>query len=254
MPMPLGWEDGLCEFAHAPAALVAEREMLRRTDSKFVMPGAAAAALLPALAHDYALLPAGTTLIASYRSLYFDTADLQLFHAHRRGRRVRQKVRIRHYPDRRVSFLEVKIRMNDKGTCKMRRQRAYGDNALSRDDVAFVRAHSSVRGDLSPQAWIDYRRITLLSLRSAERVTIDVDLQVMRGGRAHRLHDVAVVEVKQPRLDRGTAAMVALRTAGWRKGWMSKYCVGVAFTSPEVRVNRLLEGLRALRTVGTWAS
>jgi hypothetical protein len=248
------WEDSLGRFAFAPPALVAEREMQRRTESKFVMPVAAADALLPALTNDYAVLPAGTALVASYLSLYFDTADLEFFHAHRRGRRVRQKVRIRHYPDRRVSFLEVKIRMSDEGTFKMRRQRAYGDNALSSGDLAFVRAHSSVSQALLPQAWIDYRRITLLHLRSLERVTIDVDLGVTRGSCCGRLQDLAVVEVKQSRMDRCTAAMMAIRKAGWRTGWASKYCAGIAFTSPDVRAHRLLEGLRALKAVGTWAT
>lgn len=248
------WEDRLGGFALALPTLVAERDMQRRMESKFVMPVWAAEALLPALADDYAALPAGAALVAAYRSLYFDTCDLDLFHAHRRGRRIRQKVRIRHYPDRRLSFLEVKLRIGDGVTSKVRRQRAYGDNPLSTDERRFVHAYCAVRQELLPQAWIDYQRITLLGTRTAERVTIDFDLVVARGPRGGRLQDVAVVEVKQVRLDRSTAAMRALREAGWRTGWASKYCAAIALTSPEVRAHRLLEGLRGLKAVGAWAN
>jgi hypothetical protein len=117
-----------------------------------------------------------------------------------------------------------------------------------------VQRDTPVRRGLVPRAWIDYRRITLLGLRSAERVTIDLDLEVRRGWRSGCLRDVAVVEVKQATLDRHSGAMVALRAAGWRPGWASKYCIGIARTIPDVRANRLRVGLRALKAIGTWVS
>lgn len=248
------WVDSLRQFSPAPAALVAGRQMERRVESKFAMPAADAEALLPVLKGDYAVLPAGESLVAAYRSLYFDTIDLEFFHAHRRGRRVRHKVRIRHYPDRQVSFLEVKIRHGEGSTSKARREREFGDDQFGPGDLAFVRSYCPAHQELVPQAWIDYRRITLLNARTAERVTIDLELQMSRGGRQRSLRGVAIVEVKQSRLDRDTAVMRALRSAGWRHGWLSKYCAGVALTSPDVRANRLLVGLRALTAVGTWAS
>ena len=247
--MARDWDHVLGGFAVAPAALLARREMQRRAESKFVMPAAAAVALLPALERDYAVLPAGAALVATYRTLYFDTAGLALFHAHRCGRRIRHKVRIRHYPDRSVSFLEVKTRLGDELMTKARRPREYGDSELTPDDVAFVRVHAAVGEDLLPQAWTDFRRVTLLGTEIDERVTVDLDLRVMAAGRTESLAGLAVVEVKQPRRDRGSVAMEALRTAGWREGWGSKYCVGIALTRPEVRSHRLGPELRALREV-----
>lgn len=252
--MTQAWVDSLRQFSSATPALVAGRRMERRIESKFPMPAAAAEALLPALKGDYAVLPAGGVLVAAYQSLYFDTIDLEFFHAHRRGRRVRHKVRIRHYPDRQVSFLEVKVRHGEGATWKVRREREFGNCQLDPGDLAFIRSHGAARRELVPQAWIDYRRITLLNARTAERVTIDLELQLSRGGRQRSLRDVAVVEVKQLQLDRDTAVMRALRGAGRRNGWVSKYCAGVALTSPEVRANRLLVGLRALTAVGRCAS
>ena len=172
------WEQALRGFAPASPTLVERREMQRRAESKFVMPVADAVALLPALQHDYAVLPAGDALLASYRTLYFDTAELAFFHAHRRGRRIRHKVRIRHYPDREVSFLEVKTRMGENLTAKARRPRAYGDSALDPDDVAFVRAQGAPGEALFPQVWTDFRRVTLLGTKLEERVTVDFDLRL----------------------------------------------------------------------------
>ncbi len=252
--MPNHWDDLLSRFAPAPPALVERRQMQRRSESKFVMPASAAANLLPALERDYAVLAAGSSLVATYRTLYFDTADLDFFHAHRCGRRIRHKVRIRHYPDRSVSFLEVKTHQSDEQTRKVRRPRAYGDSELSLDDIEFVRANEAGGRDLFPQAWTNFRRVTLLGIQLEERVTIDTDLRVTTARCAESLRNLAVVEVKQSRLDRASVAMEALRQAGWREGWASKYCVGIALTRPEVRATRLLPELRALQAVAACPS
>ncbi len=248
------WEPLLRGFAPAAPGLLARREMQRRTESKFVMPVPFAAALLPELQDHYALLLAGGRRVATYRSLYFDTADLQIFHAHRRGRRVRHKVRIRHYPERHLSFLEVKTRRGGEVSIKERAPRTYDDSVLHAEDAAFVRAHTHVRQDLLPQAWTDFRRITLLGTATEERVTLDFDLWVTTAGHARSLGGLAVVEVKQSRRDRHTTVMQALRRAGWREGWASKYCAAIALTRPEVRASRLSGELRTLTAVAAWAS
>ena len=245
-------EPRLCDFAHASPTLVEDRDMQQRAESKFVVSVATAAALVLALHGQFAVLPAGNALVASYRSLYFDTNDLSFFHAHRRGRRVRHKVRIRHYPDRELSVLEVKTRRSERHTVKVRRPREYGDSTFGPDDLDFVRQYCGPTDDLRPQVWIAYRRVTLLGLRSPERVTFDTHLDL---GRAHghgQFRHAVVIEVKQPRLDHHSVAMQQLRIAGCRSGWMSKYCTAIALTSPDVRANHLMNRMRQLKAVGTW--
>lgn len=248
------WEVQLRELEVASPTLVARRDMLSRTESKFVLSVSTALSFLTALTEDYAVLRAGEGRIASYCTLYFDTDDLALFHAHRRGVRLRQKVRIRHYPERNLSFLEVKTRTGDGVTRKLRRPRAYGDNHLSVDDRAFTRSHCPVPTPLMPQVWVDYQRVTLLNTTAVERVTIDFDLGMTRHSSGGHLRDLAVVEVKQADVNRRTAAMRALRTTGARRESVSKYCAAIMLTSPSIRANGLLPGLRALTAVGTWAS
>ena len=70
------WRDLLARFPSAPSGLVQRRELSRRADSKFVVSPAEALAVLPPLAGDYAVLAAGDGLVASYRTLYFDTPSL----------------------------------------------------------------------------------------------------------------------------------------------------------------------------------
>ncbi len=248
------WEEQLRAFTDASPTLVAERDLLSRTESKFFMSVSAALSLLTTLTKEYAVLPVGEGRVASYWSLYFDTRDLALFHAHRRGVRQRQKVRIRHYPERGLSFLEVKTRTGDVVTRKHRRTRAYGDNQLSTEDQSFTRTHCSEPDPLVPQVWVDYQRVTLLNTTTTERVTIDFNLGMTRHASGGRLRHLAVVEVKQTAPDRRTTVMRALRAAGVRRESVSKYCAGIMLTSPGVRANRLLPGLRALRAVGTWVS
>ena len=244
--------DGLAAFPRAWPALVAARDIQERSESKFVVPALAVAALLPMLQPHCAVLPAADALVAHYESLYFDTRELSLYHAHRRGRRVRHKVRIRHYPERRLSFLEIKIRHSEQHSRKVRRQRDFGDNVLSSADRAFLHSEGGLGDELVPQAWVAYRRVTLLGLRCAERVTIDTHVRMWRATGCGQLPHTAVVEVKQARLDRSTPAMRAMHAIGWREGWASKYVASIALTSPEVPAHRFLPRLRVLQAAAAW--
>lgn len=248
------WEQQVARLGLAPQGLLADREMLSRAESKFVLADDLTADFVGRLARDYRVLPAGAQRVATYDSLYFDTPDLAFFHAHRRGRRLRHKVRVRHYPDRELSVLEVKMRRSEHVTLKARSVRGFGDSVFSSADLEFVRAHVAVPVALQPQVWVFYRRLTLLSTRANERITIDVDLTVRRGTHQARLHGAVIVEAKQPRLQLGTDAMIALRRLGARPGAVSKYCTALALTCPDLRMNRIRDDLRVLKTVGTWVS
>jgi len=246
MPTRGDWEQRLAPFAPAPSELIALRELSLRTDTKFVLPAAAAAAIVPRLAQDYALLGAGEVSIATYRTLYFDTVGLDLYHAQRRGFRVRHKARIRHYPDRGVSSLEIKTRRSELETVKTWRWRKDEHDDLDDDDQAFVRLHTGLQDDVHPQVWTAFRRVTLLGLQTEERVTVDLEFAVGAGPGTRTFRDLAILEVKQRPFRRDTPVMSALRAARRRSGWMGKYFVAIALTRPEVPVGALRPGIRAL--------
>lgn len=247
MPTPGEWNQRFARFITATPELIAGRGLQQRGDTKFVMPKAAAFDLLGSLHDHYAVLrTAAGGVLAAYDTVYFDTAELALFHAHRRGYRVRHKVRVRHYADRAISVLEVKTRRSELLTEKVSRPHAYRDDAMSLQDRTFVHARTGLRRELWPQARVTYRRLTLLGLDTHERVTLDLDL-CFGPAAAHRAAEgLAIVEVKQPQFSGHTPAMCALRAGGWQPGWSSKYCAAIAATRPAERRNRLLPGLRPL--------
>jgi hypothetical protein len=241
------------QFPRAAPALIAHRQLLRRIDSKFVVPAGEIGALLGGLGDQYAVMPVPGATWASYGSLYFDTPNLQCFHDHRRGRRVRHKLRIRHYTDRNLSFFEVKTKHNELVTEKRRLELAAGIEQLDTRELAFARAHAGLRlaDELVPVARIQFQRLTLLGLSVNERATIDVGLEIVSlGGDRHSLGRVAIVELKQPTLDCGSPIKQRLALGGHREQSLSKYIAAVAHVFPQERKNRLLPDLRALDRAG----
>lgn len=240
----------LAGFARATEDMLERSSLLKRTDTKFIVPARVLDPLLERMSGHYAVLWAGDLQVAEYRTLYFDTDELRCFHDHRRGRRARHKVRIRHYPDRQCTYLEIKTKSVDEVTHKHRRRRPYGDSTLDTEGRQFAEKHTGLPGSaLDAQVWTNFRRVTLIGLEIDERVTIDIDLDLHVATAPDApvsLGNLAIVEVKQSPFSARTPAMLALRAAGLRPGSASKYCAGIAFTRPGLRVNRLLPTLRAM--------
>jgi hypothetical protein len=243
--------DALEPFGYASPELLLRRKLLHRVDSKFVLRGDQLVQLLAQLPRDYAVLRAGVRRIASYRTLYFDTPDLQCFHDHRRGRRPRHKIRIRHYLDRGVTSFEIKSKLQGERTRKARVLLPYRVDALP-DRALELAAEQGARfdGPLEPQLWMEFRRLTLLGLEHEERVTIDVGL-TMGGREPVTLDGVVIAEVKQARFSARSPIMTALRDARLRPTSASKYCTGIALTRDGVRLNRLLPALRVIERART---
>lgn len=236
-------------FRPASAELSAQRELLRRIDTKYVASGEQAVAVIDAIAAGYQALTVPSGNVARYESLYFDTADRVCYHDHRRGRRIRHKVRIRHYPDRELSFLEVKTKRNERVTDKTRMPLRYGTEVLDASERAFVadRLGAVVAATLQPVMHIEFRRVSLVGVETNERVTLDLAM-VARGvdGSAHDFGDLVVIEVKQAGFSQHTAVMRAIHALGLRPQSMSKYTISTALLHHDLPRNRLLPDVRAI--------
>lgn len=209
------------------------------------------APLLRALSRHYGVILAAGARVASYETLYFDVPELRGYDDHVRGRAPRHKVRARHYPDRGVSFLEVKSRTNRGRTEKTRRPLPFGARHLTEEEVAWALAITGWPGRvLLPQARTSFRRVTLVGLDTHERVTIDVDVRLDRPPQSRWLRGLAIVEVKQTRPDPRSPALWALRAAGARSRSISKYAVAIGLLAAGVRRNRLLPTLREIERYG----
>ena len=229
-----GWRTLASGFTVAAAAQLDSRALTRRCDTKFVVPLTAMLEVAQTLTAAYAVIGPP----ASYDTLYFDTPELTLFHDHRRGRRQRHKVRIRHYRDRRLSFLEVKSRRSSALTEKTRLPRSYGDEVLSPDDQGLIRRLTGLTSDVGPRVWTSYERLTLVGQGTEERATFDVNLRFRGDAGEHELTGLAIVEVKQPRLDQRTPVMMALKAVGARPTSASKYCAALLALDPTLRCSR----------------
>jgi hypothetical protein len=238
--------DVLATFDDVSPELLHARLLLQRVDRKHVMHRQALDALLAGLRADYRILRSERALAASYRTRYFDTPDRRSYDDHRRDRRPRYKVRVRHHLDRALTFLEVKCKGRDGRTSKARLDRPYGRESLDVDAERFIDEHCPFGASrLVPAVSIEFRRATLVGVDVDERITIDWDLRMSEGLRSDRLAQVVIVEIKQGRYSNRTPAVGALRALGVRERGISKYCVSVSKLTA-VRSNVFKPVLRAM--------
>ncbi len=227
----------------ATSGLIERRALLRRCDLKFLLPPTAIVNLLDRVAPHYAVVAAGSKYLADYANLYFDTPELRCFDDHRRGKRLRHKIRIRSYADRRVAFLEVKSRKNNLVTDKTRFEIPYGMRALDEGMREFLVQRCAYGGEVAPCVQIDYQRVMLVGIASDERVTIDLGVTIDNDP-SQAVGAIAIVEVKQPSRLMTTPIMSALRDVRVRSCSISKYVLALS-NRPGLRLNTFRSSLRS---------
>jgi hypothetical protein len=237
---------GIADFQVAGPELVERRALQQRIDRKFLIGGAALPSLFDDLRSGYVLLLAAGRQWAQYESVYFDTPERALFHAHRRGLRPRYKIRIRHHVDRRLSFLEIKHKERSGRTTKTRLELPFATAELTRREFHFIEAYAPVSAArLEPCVSVSFLRLTLLGRDAHERLTIDRCLRVSDGVRTEQLPHVVLAEVKQER--HATAgAVAALLARQAQEASVSKYCLGTVLLGA-VPANVFKPALRAIK-------
>lgn len=210
-----------------------------RVDRKYLVPLAAARALVAELAATHHVLDLGGRRTTGYLSTYFDTPGLAAWRAHAQGRRRRWKVRTRLYAEDRLCRVEVKTKDGRGATVKRALTVAAPDyGRLSAAAAAFVDralADAGVTGppaaDLRPSAEVTYVRAALADLRAGTRVTLDAGLACHRDGRSALL-DPGRVLVETKGGARPAPADRMLGALGARPVSVSKYLVGVSLLVP----------------------
>lgn len=225
-------------------------KLMNRVDTKYVVPLRMLPVILQKAEGEYRVQEIDGKRIAEYDTLYYDTSSLDMYLKHHNKRLCRQKVRVRTYVDSALTFLEIKNK-NNKGRTKKKRIPVTRHTSPA-DNVENVRNFMQrycwyPQSELSPVLYTRFRRITLVNKAMTERLTIDLDLQWenVRTGVQCPLGDVAVMEIKRD--GNVPSPMVAilhgLRLLPLR---ISKYCMGVVYTEPDVKKNRFLPKKRMI--------
>ena len=219
--------------------------LLDRVDTKYVLREEQLYAVLQQLTGAYRVLDIKHTRLNHYHTLYFDTPDLTLYRQHHNGWGSRYKVRERKYVESDLAFFEVKRRTNQDRTVKSRFQ--IPDIEMAIDRLAGENGEPVPAMDvtgLEPALWNEIQRITLVSKRSPERLTLDLNLRFAWGGAYEALPGIAIAEVKQEQASQPSEFVQQMRRLGIRPTSFSKYCVGICMLYDGVKTNNFKSRLR----------
>ncbi len=243
-------------FAVASQDLLAARMLLTRVEDTFIVPLQQLPDLLDAVAEHYRLSSADAREGVHYRTHYFDSPELSLLKRSRQDSATTRKIRIRQYPSRGLSFVEIKQKEPHGLTSKLRQERDdlpsdAGQGQLTSRDLRFVEAHlPNVPSPLACHVRAEYRRHSFVSRVAEERLTIDHELRFcLPGSRGASLEDVAIVERKHIGGSEASPARDWLLANGFAPEDFGKYRAGLWLSGKLARPGIASE-LRWKRTKG----
>lgn len=217
-----------------------------RVDTKYVFGEDRLHAVLEAMVPDYRLLEVDGVRGTRYRSLYFDTPNLQHYQDHHNERTFRCKVRFREYLGSGIVYLEVKRKTGRGRTDKKRMRVDAIPEALSSEQQEFVSRASRTQGPMQATLWNHFTRYTFVNKHRPERLTMDVGLTFSDAHRERALGGIVIAELKQARADRTSPFVRIMRGHVLAASGMSKYCIGMLLLEKKVKHNAFKEVLLKL--------
>ncbi len=226
-------------------------KLMNRIDTKYVIPLSRLLPLLQAAEGEYFVQWIGQKRTSSYHTLYLETADHAMYTMHETRRKVRQKIRLRHYVETDDTFLEVKNK-NNHGRTKKKRILV---DSLDKNPDFHTLITPEVEEFLKKKSWytIDslqaqmenqFERITLVNKGFTERLTIDLDVNFhnRETGNDANIGHLVIIELKRDGATHSPMREIMQEMRIHPQGF-SKYCMGSALTNPSLRRNNLKERL-----------
>jgi hypothetical protein len=224
-------------------------KLMNRVDSKYIFHRRSLDSILAEIAPQYCVLEIAEKRLFDYASLYFDTPEYLLYRHHHNGKPNRVKLRYREYIDTGDVFFEVKKKIKGMRTDKYRvRQEAISEE-ISPAGVTLMDKLQVVHAQMESKTWIYYRRITLASKETEERVTIDLDMRFVDQHGDVNFKDLVIAEVKQARLSRHSPIVIALHARHIQDFRVSKYSLAVALLVPGVKVHAFKSKINRLNKI-----
>lgn len=223
--------------------------LMKRTDTKFVVPFSKLTEILKNVGDTYKVLTIKDNRLMSYSSMYFDTPGIKFYTDHHNGRVNRTKIRIRNYVESNLFFLEIK-KKNGKGeTNKSRISIAGFEPVLSDVSKAFIEKTTKEKFELTPTLTNKFNRVTLVSIANQERVTIDLNLEYIKGDTHKKYENLVVIELKQERFNRNSAIVKSLHKFGYNPYSISKYCIGMVSLNKDIKYNAFKQKVRKINKI-----
>lgn len=229
--------DLLSGFESLPLKEVRKIELMHRVDKKYLTDSGSVFRLLEMMQGEYLIQECDGERIFKYITLYFDTADRELFMQHHNEHLIREKIRIRSYSKTGNSFFEIKKRDN-RGFTDKRRIKAENVDFNS-DVIQFLGKNSYLNSkEISGCFQTKFERITLVNRARSERVTIDFNLEFENktNGNLFNLQNLAIIEIKQESW-KESAIRDYLREMRIKETGFSKYCIGSILTDNTLKRN-----------------
>lgn len=225
--------------------------LMNRIDTKYVTSFDKLIGLLRAAAPHYLIQQIGGKSNMPYYTRYYDTTDVDMFYQHQRGRKSRQKIRVRQYEQSDTPpFIEIKIK-NNKGRCHKKRV-AMDKGPEIKNYHDFLKHYSAYNPEtLIPHIENHFYRITLVDKDMTERITIDSNLEFhnLTTNRRLALDNIVIIERKRDGRSSGSPLDNILKELRIHPGGFSKYCIGMAVTNPRLRQNKLKPKLRRINRI-----
>ncbi|HHZ64479.1 MAG TPA: polyphosphate polymerase domain-containing protein [Flavobacteriales bacterium] len=220
-------------------------KLLSRMDTKFVFTSSLLSAVLKELSQSYSVLEINGKKLSQYNSLYFDTEKLKLYTQHHNGKMNRHKVRYRKYVDTELCYLEVKYKSNKGRTVKKRTKRSDIRPDFSARSIEFLVKYFPLPAEeLGAKLANEFKRITLVSLTTKERVTIDLDLKFELNDQKVSVSELIIAEVKQEKYNVRSSFIQTMKKFRIRPMRISKYCIGTVLMNSDVKNNLFKEDIK----------
>jgi hypothetical protein len=221
-------------------------QLFNRVDVKYLTTIETVLDCLPHLQSHYQIVTANGSKLVDYRTIYFDSPELKMYHDHHNGRKSRYKIRYREYAQTGDRFLEIK----HKQAGVTHKKRVAVDRfslPLNGGTREFIESNTPYEvTQLKPVVRTEFIRLTLINKMVCERITIDLGVMFDEFGHHYEMPNLAIVEIKKQRDGHCSVLSDCLKERLVRPVSISKYCVGIAKLYPHIKYNQFKSVMRLI--------
>lgn len=213
--------------------------LMNRIDTKFITNYTTLLKLLEMTTSQYYVQELNGDRVNPYLTTYWDTPAHIFYMSHHDGHYPRKKVRVRTYLESDITFLEVKMKNNHGRTAKSRIQVPAQDDLVEPQVDEFLKKKVGMDlEEMKPMIQNRFDRITLVNKGKTERLTIDFNIKFknLETGEENDTGNLVIIELKR---DGNVYSPIKemLRELRIKQNGISKYCIGLIMTNPDIKQN-----------------